>query len=168
MSFVFDKNLNKILIQIPSSMLLQNSEIINSASKFLLALLFVYTGCSKLLGHELFVNQLSQMEFVKNFAPLISFVLPVLEIAAALFIAFESPENLGLWISSLLMTFFTIYVGGMLILKSSLPCTCGGVLASMSWRQHLYFNIFFTLVSWNALHHNYKKVNQIISTNKRK
>lgn len=149
-------------------MLLQNSEIFNNASKFLLVLLFVYTGCSKLLGHELFVNQLSQIGFMKNFAPLISFLFPVLEIAAALCIVFESPENLGFWISSLLMTGFTIYVGGMLVLKSSLPRTCGGALASMSWRQHLFFNIFFTLVSWNELHHNYKEANQFISTSKRK
>ena len=149
-------------------MLLQNSDIINSISKFSLVLLFIYTGCSKLLGHELFLSQVSGIENLKLFASLISFALPVLEISTALFIAFESTENTGLWISSLLMTGFTIYVAGMLILKSSLPCTCGGVIASMSWKQHLFFNIFFTFLSWNALCHNYKNPDRIISTNKRK
>ena len=168
MSFVFDKDLNKILIQILQSMLLQNSTILNKIFKFLLVLLFIYTGCSKLFGHRLFLSQLSRIEFLRTYAPLISFALPVLEISTALFIAFKSTENLGLWISSLLMTGFTIYVAGMLILKSSLPCTCGGVIASMSWKQHLFFNFFFTLISWNALYQNYKYTDKIISTNQRK
>ena len=149
-------------------MLLQNSDIINSISKFLLVLLFIYTGCSKLLEHRLFLIQLSRIEYLGTFAPLVSFVLPVLEIVTALFIAFEATENLGLLIASLLMTGFTIYVGGMLILKSTLPCTCGGVIASMSWKQHLLFNMFFMMLSWNAFYHYYKHANKNISTNKRK
>ena len=146
-------------------MVLQNSVIFNNVSKFLLILLFVYAGSSKLLGHALFVSQLSQVEFLKSFATFISFSLPVLEIVTALFIAFEQTQIAGLWLASLLMTLFTIYVAGMLILKSSLPCTCGGIISSMNWQQHLLFNIFFMLLSWDALYHYYKQASKNISTN---
>ena len=148
-------------------MLLTNSKIFTNTSKFLLTLLFVYTGTSKLLGHTLFASQLSQLEFLKSFATFISFSLPVLEIVTALFIAFDQTQIVGLWLGSLLMTIFTIYVAGMLILKSSLPCTCGGVISSMSWQQHLLLNIFFMLLSWNALYHYYKQASKNISTNKK-
>ena len=167
MNFVFGKDTVKKHSN-TLNMIFQTSNIFYTVSKFLLMVLFVYTGSSKLLGHALFLNQLSHLTFIKDFAILISFIVPVLEIITALLIAFDWTQKTGLWLASLLMTFFTIYVGGMLILKSSLPCTCGGVIASMSWKQHLLFNLFFMMLSWNALCHYYKHANKNISTNKRK
>lgn len=149
-------------------MIFQPSNIFYTTSKFLLIVLFVYTGSSKLMSHALFLNQLSRLTFIKDFAVLISFSLPALEIITALLIAFGRTQQTGLRLAFLLMTFFTIYVGGMLILKSALPCSCGGVIASMSWKQHLFFNLFFMMLSWSALYHYYKYTNKNISTNKRK
>lgn len=149
-------------------MQLQNSAIFNNLSKFLLVLLFVYAGSSKLLAHELFLNQLSQIAFIKKIASPFSVFLPVLEIGTGLLIAFNNTQLLGFWIASLLMTAFTIYIAGMLILKSSLPCTCGGVITSMTWKQHLILNSLFMLLSWSAVYSFYKKSNENISTNKRK
>lgn len=149
-------------------MQLQNSEIFDNISKFLLVLLFVYTGSSKLLAHNFFLNQLSQIAILKKIASPVSVFLPMLEIGTGLLMAFNNTQLLGFWTASLLMTGFTIYVAGMLILKSSLPCTCGGVIASMSWNQHLIFNLFFMLLAWFGLYNLYKKSYKNISTNKRK
>ena len=148
-------------------MLLQKSNIIDKVSKFSLILLFAYTGSSKLLGHQLFLSHLMQIQLLKTIAEPVSYLLPAVEILTAIFLAIDKMEILGLWLAAFLMTTFTIYVGAMLILKSSLPCTCGGVISSMTWKQHLLFNIFFMLLSWSALLHYYNPVNKIISTNKK-
>lgn len=149
-------------------MLLQKTNIIDKVSKFLLILLFAYTASSKLLGHQLFLNQLMQIEMLKKIAGPVSYLLPVLEIITAIFLAIDRMQITGLWLATFLMTTFTIYVAGMLFLKSNLPCTCGGVISLMTWKQHLWFNIFFMLLAWNALLHYYDPENKIISTNKRK
>jgi len=148
-------------------MLLQKSNIIDKVSTFFLILLFAYTGSSKLLGHQLFLSHLMQIQLLKTIAEPVSYLLPAVEILTAIFLAIDKMEILGLWLAAFLMTTFTIYVGAMLILKSSLPCTCGGVISSMTWKQHLLFNIFFMLLSWSALLHYYNPVNKIISTNKK-
>lgn len=148
-------------------MLIQRTNIIYQVSKFLLILLFAYTGSSKLLVHQLFLSQLLNIEMFKGFAEPISFLLPGIELAIAILIAIDRMQIIGLWLAAFLMLVFTIYVAGMLLLKSNLPCTCGGVISSMTWRQHLWFNIFFTMLSWNALLHYYNPVNKIISANKK-
>lgn len=148
-------------------MLLQNTNIIYKLSKILLVLLFAYAGSSKLLGHELFLSQLKQIDMLKAIAGPVSFLLPFLEILIAVLMGVERVQAFGLWSAAFLMTTFTFYVAAMLILKSSLPCTCGGVVSSMTWKQHLLFNVFFMLLSWNALLHYYNPENKIISTNKK-
>ena len=149
-------------------MILRNNHIINSISSFLIVLLFVYTGCSKLLAHQRFISQLSQIKLFTNNAVLISIALPLLEIVTGLLIIINCTQIYGWWLASILMTAFTCYVYAMLLYKSSLPCTCGGVIAFMTWKQHLYFNIFFMLLSWFALCNYYKERNKIISTDIRK
>lgn len=148
-------------------MLLQKTNIIDKISKILLVLLFAYAGSSKLLGHQLFLAQLKQIEMLKAVARPVSFLLPALEILIAIFLAIDRTQITGLWLAAFLITTFTIYVAGMLLLKSSLPCTCGGVISSMTWKQHLLFNIFFMLLSWNELVHYYNPRNKIISANKK-
>jgi len=163
---VFDRFSENAFKTLPKMFLFKSNTIYNF-SKFLLILLFVYTGTSKLLGHDLFLSQISQIKFLKNIAQPISFLLPSVEIITSIFLAIDQMQRSGLWLAAFLLTIFTIYVAGMLLLKSSLPCTCGAVISSMSWKQHLWFNLFFMLLSWNALLHYYNPANKIISTNKK-
>jgi hypothetical protein len=39
----------------------------------------------------------------------------------------------------------------MIAFDPELPCSCGGILQSMNWTQHLIFNIFFTLLGLGAI-----------------
>jgi len=145
----------------------RNSKVFLQIAKFLLILLFTYTGISKLSGHEQFAAQLS-ME--PNLAPLslfLSWMFPVAELVTVLFLLFEQTTLLGFLSATFLMTAFTIYVGGMLIFQSSLPCSCGGVIAQMTWKQHLVFNFFFLCLSFTALIYHLKQTTQVISTNKK-
>jgi putative oxidoreductase len=121
-------------------------------SSFLLVLLFVYTGCSKLLDHHSLKKQLEEIHYIEPFAGLISVLLPVLEIFTGLAIAYKPANRYGLWSAAVLMSLFSLYVGIMLAThKTRLPCSCGGVIAELGWKKHLYFNIFFMVLAWASL-----------------
>jgi putative oxidoreductase len=49
------------------------------------------------------------------------------------------------------MLLFTFYILYMLLFEKHLPCSCGGVLKEMTWKQHLVFNLFFTAIAFTGL-----------------
>jgi putative oxidoreductase len=118
----------------------------------LLVLLFAYTGASKLLGHQKMLAQLEQSGLPEPLPQLASYAVPVVELVIALLLSFERSRLAGLWGACLAMLFFTGYVAFILSGKN-IPCSCGGVIAKMNWQQHLYFNIFFLLVSILSLYY---------------
>lgn len=51
-------------------------------------------------------------------------------------------------LSLVLMMAFTVYIGMALVgAWEKLPCGCGSVISSLSWKQHFFFNLFFLLFS---------------------
>ncbi|MGF2412933.1 MauE/DoxX family redox-associated membrane protein [Ferruginibacter sp.] len=130
-------------------MLLKNTKWITATINSLLVILLVYTGTSKLIDHNLFKEQLARMGYLKSVAAFLSIALPVSEILTGVFIAFKSTTQIGLWSASILMTVFTLYVALMLAdNKTKLPCSCGGVIKALSWKNHLWLNTFFMLAAW--------------------
>jgi len=109
-----------------------------------LVFLFVYTATSKLSRYEIFQIQLERFPWIKHMAFIIAWVVPAVELAAAVLLLTRRARRAGLYISLALMILFTLYLAFMLGTEKHLPCSCGGVISSMSWGQHLVFNIFFT------------------------
>lgn len=133
---------------------------INNRSVFLeiivglLIILFFYTGLSKLIEQPTFEFDLVNVPVpvLRVLTPFVLHVLPILEMLVALSLIFSRTRHIGLWVSLVLMIIFTIYVGGVLGLAKSKPCTCGGVLRTMTWPQHLVFNIVFTILAALAVY----------------
>jgi hypothetical protein len=46
---------------------------------------------------------------------------------------------------------FSVYVASLLIGSSKLPCSCGGIMSSISWELHLVVNLILALASWLAI-----------------
>lgn len=113
----------------------------------LFILLFLYTGISKLKEHEEFQLVLSKSPLLAASAIVLSWLLPIIEIATSVLLFFPSTRKYGLVTSLLLMAIFTIYISYMLLFTSNLPCSCGGVLEHLNWPQHFLFNFFFLLLS---------------------
>jgi uncharacterized membrane protein len=113
----------------------------------LIVILFIWTGLSKYIDNTQFKNALNKSPLISNYSNLISFVLPGLELATAILLIVPRLRLTGLYISSGLLILFTFYL--LVILRSykNLPCTCGGVISKLSWIQHVYFNIFFLILS---------------------
>jgi hypothetical protein len=113
----------------------------------LFILLFVYTGISKLLSMEGFVKVLHRSTLVSRFAVLLGWFLPLFELFVAGLLVFPALRKTGLYLSLLLMVLFTAYIGWMLLYETGLPCSCGGVIEYLSWRQHLIFNTVFIVLA---------------------
>ena len=41
------------------------------------------------------------------------------------------------------MSMFTAYIYILLNYSSFVPCSCGGILESLTWKEHMLFNIGF-------------------------
>ena len=119
---------------------------INDIISVLLILLFVYTGMSKLLEYSLLKNQIAQSPLIGAFAS-VAWILPVAELIAAGLLTSINTRIYGLYASLLLLIVFTGYIGYMLAFAEHLPCSCGGVLKQLSWKQHIMFNLFFLLLA---------------------
>jgi hypothetical protein len=114
-----------------------------------LILLFVYTGITKLFDHSGLKRILETIPFIENpiIASFVVIALPIAELVVAGILIIPQFRKTGMYLSLSLMLFFTIYISLMLAFSIKLPCICGGVLKSMTWIQHLFFNIFFLCLS---------------------
>lgn len=113
----------------------------------LFILLFIYTATSKLIEYNGFRLVLSMSPLIGNMASFIAWSLPATEILIALLLFFPRTRRKGLWASLAIMLLFTAYLGYMIYFTPTRPCNCGGVLQQMTWKQHLVFNIFFTVLA---------------------
>lgn len=113
----------------------------------LFIILFIYTGLNKLMDLSEFRLQMERSPFIGQLAGFIAISLPVGEMLIALALIMNRFRLLGLYLSLFLMALFTGYIWLMLQYAQDLPCTCGGVISKMSWKDHLIFNGAFTLLA---------------------
>jgi len=115
-------------------------------SSFLIVL-FVYTSLNKIIDHNLFKTVLQSAPLLHNVAGVIAGILPVIELVIALLLFIPVTRLKGFCLSFFLLLLFTVYLVYMVVTTPNLPCNCGGVLKNLTWRQHIFFNLFFMLVS---------------------
>ncbi|MAU17147.1 MAG: hypothetical protein CMH46_16590 [Muricauda sp.] len=106
----------------------------------LLLILFIYTASSKLLDLRLFELRLGRMPYIEPYAPFLSWSLPLLELVIAGLLLFPKLRIIGLYVSGILLTHFTIYIIAVLKFSDDIPCSCGGVLSALGWDDHIVFN----------------------------
>ncbi|PWJ96016.1 methylamine utilization protein MauE [Flavobacterium araucananum] len=111
------------------------------------ALLFMYAAASKLFDFENFKIQLGQSPLLSAFANWISITVPVLELIIAVVLFIRNYRLIGLCAAYMLMIMFTVYIYIILNFSAFVPCSCGGILEKMTWREHLIFNICFVLLA---------------------
>ncbi|WP_286751683.1 MULTISPECIES: MauE/DoxX family redox-associated membrane protein [Sphingobacterium] len=117
----------------------------------LLALLFIYAATSKLLDFENFQVQLAQSPLLSAYAGIISYLILIIEFLVAIALCLPISRLLALYGSLALMVAFTIYIYLILNYSDFIPCSCGGILEKLGWKEHLIFNICFVLLSLGAI-----------------
>jgi len=113
----------------------------------LLTILFVYTAVSKLNHLDTFQWRLERMPYISPYASLISWGVPFLELVIAGLLWFPKYRNLAFYASFILLTFFTTYIILVLKYSDSIPCSCGGVISALGWKDHILLNISFMVLS---------------------
>lgn len=122
-----------------------------SLTAYLFVFLFVYAAISKLLEFESFQMQLGQSPVLGFYAIFLSYTVPSIELIIAFLLILKSYRNIALLGCFSLMILFTTYIFITLYFSDFVPCSCGGILESMSWEIHLVFNLFFVIVSFIAV-----------------
>lgn len=111
----------------------------------LLILLLAYTGLTKLLEGKMFYNTIRNSPIFggETIAAIAAIVIPVSEIVVALLIVWRRTRLLGLYAALVLMLIFAGYTVSLLFFAPSLPCSCGGIISLLSWKQHLILVLVF-------------------------
>lgn len=113
----------------------------------LLILLWIYTGISKLMDLQDTRLQMGRSPFIHSISGFLALAVPIGEIVIALLLIFKKTRLFGLFASFFLLVTFTGYIWIMLEYSYDLPCSCGGVLAKLSWYDHLIFNACYSVIN---------------------
>lgn len=122
-------------------------QIIIEVIAFIFFFLFIYTGLSKVYQYHIYVHDLLRSPMLAPIAYPASILIPVSEILIAALLIPDATRKYGFGGSLVLMAMFTIYVGYVLSTSSYRPCTCGGIIRQLSWKNHMIFNVIFLLLA---------------------
>lgn len=123
------------------------SEVI--ASVFIMV--FAYTAMSKLFTHKIFLITLKKFPVLGLAGAFLSWAVPIAELLVVGLLFVPSFRKYGFVGSFGLMALFTAYIIYMLMFSSHLPCSCGGIVAKLTWKAHLWLNIFLTILAATGL-----------------
>jgi uncharacterized membrane protein YphA (DoxX/SURF4 family) len=113
----------------------------------LFVILFVYTAISKFLEFGLFKAQIGMSPVLAPVSKLIAWVVPLAEIIDSVMLLIPAFRLRGLYLALGMMLSFTIYIILIMKLSAHLPCSCGGVIELLSWRDHLILNCVYILMA---------------------
>ncbi len=117
-----------------------------------LILLFVYTAAVKWADLKVFERELANQAIPVWSVPWLLWLIPLSETLVVILLFVPSSRVWGLYGSALLMSFFTGYMGLVLLnVFERVPCSCGGVLKSMDFPVHFFFNLFFLSLTLLAI-----------------
>ncbi len=95
------------------------------------------------MEYSVFKEQLADSPVLKPFAPFIAWALPLTEFLVSILLIIPRWRLKGLYASLFLMIAFTLYIGAIMTFNKELPCSCGGIISLLSWKEHLVFNSVF-------------------------
>jgi len=98
-----------------------------------------------------FKEQLADSPILGFAATPIALLLPWVEFAIVLTLIVPRWRLKGFYATLALMILFTAYIIGLFSIDKELPCSCGGIIALLSWKQHLVFNGVFILLNVLAI-----------------
>ncbi|RAW01575.1 MauE/DoxX family redox-associated membrane protein [Pseudochryseolinea flava] len=114
---------------------------------FLFQLLFAYAAIIKLMDLEKFQGQIGQSSLLTSYANFLSWSVPVIELCVVIVLSISKIRLIGMYGAVVIMATFTWYVFYILNFDPNIPCSCGGILDSMGWTEHLIFNASFLILA---------------------
>src|SRR5690606_37084844 len=125
----------------------KHTGLITEIISMLFILLFVYAAVNKLWELENFRIQLGQSPMLTSMGDWAAWTVPTIELVIAGMFIVPRLRLMALYAAFSLMTMFTAYIYIILNYSPYVPCSCGGILEKMGWREHLIFNSVFVLLA---------------------
>lgn len=110
-------------------------------------LLFLYASISKLMDYSLFYEQLVASPILAPISKSVAFAVPTIEIIIVIMIIIPRLKLKGFYLSTIVVSSFTLYIIAILLRSENIPCSCGGLLEELTWEQHIFFNISFIILT---------------------
>ncbi|MEJ7693835.1 MauE/DoxX family redox-associated membrane protein [Daejeonella sp.] len=114
----------------------------------LLILLWTYAAVSKLSDYQTSRREMLNQALPSWLEEILVWGVPLIELFTAALLLFGKSRLYGTFLSLCLLISFTIYIG---LIKFNyfdyIPCSCGGVIGSLSWEQHFVFNLIFIVLA---------------------
>ncbi|MDO6433310.1 hypothetical protein Q4E93_22050 [Flavitalea sp. BT771] len=127
---------------------MRKKQIILEIAGGLIILLFTYASLSKLLAFRHFIQALNNQPLPKAWTLPLAYGILTAEITTIMMLVIPSSRKWGFVLATLVMLMFTSYTSIILLHTFSyIPCSCGGVVELLSWKQHLVLNVLFLAVS---------------------
>jgi len=117
---------------------------------YLVLALLIYTAASKFFTIDSFASTLARSPLIGSLNKVAAWSIPISEVIISLLLIVTRTRKWGLYAALILLIIFTIYLSYMVLSGSKLPCHCGGVVSTLSWRQHIWFNIVFILLAYTG------------------
>lgn len=125
----------------------QRTHYFSTLIVFMLATLFLYTGFSKLLYPEQLYHTIKRITVFAPAAEAVTLFVPLIQIAVACLLLLPPLREAGMLLSCMLLLVFTAYTGFVVIAADQRPCTCAGIIESLSWKQHFSINTLLLLLN---------------------
>ncbi|MEJ7780836.1 MAG: MauE/DoxX family redox-associated membrane protein [Daejeonella sp.] len=114
----------------------------------LLILLWTYAAISKLSDYQTSRGEMLNQALPPWLEEILVWGVPLIELFTGALLLFDKSRLYGTFLSLFLLISFTIYIG---LVKFNyfdyVPCSCGGVIGSLSWEQHFVFNLIFIVLA---------------------
>jgi uncharacterized membrane protein YphA (DoxX/SURF4 family) len=123
-----------------------NKTLLADIISWLFIVLFIYAANSKFLDYKKFEVQIGKSPLLFPFSHWVVWAVPSLEIAISIVLLSKRYQLAALYAALTLMLIFTGYIVIILNYGAYIPCSCGGILENMNWKQHLVFNSVFDLL----------------------
>ena len=114
--------------------------------------LFVYTASSKIFDFDNFQIQIGQSPILTSYTGFVSWSIPVIELIIVVLFLIPKFISIAFLASYSMMVMFTTYILLILNFSDFIPCSCGGVLESLSWHEHIVFNTLCIVIALIGLH----------------
>ncbi|WP_316748949.1 MauE/DoxX family redox-associated membrane protein [Pedobacter gandavensis] len=134
-------------------------EITIDAVAYIFIALFIYTATDKFMTMDVFIKFISRLDMMHSVGKYVAWLIPITEVVISILLMVPITRRKGLIASGILMTVFTLYLIYMKIFIEVVPCHCGGVISSLTWMQHIWFNIIFIVLAGIAISFSNKRAN---------
>ena len=114
-------------------------------------ILFTFTAVNKLFDSSTFRIALVQSPLLVYYADFVGIAVPVTELVIVAMLIISATRKIGIWSSLFLIIIFTFYISYLLLFVRDMPCNCGGILKSLSWKSQLAVNLLLIAITGYAL-----------------